>query len=527
MLLKLFLVLTLLLVTWISPPIPASASQRLEEKFQIGRPQSHYIVLLDTSGSMRPFFNQVLEAVRVLLQALPSDDILTIYRFDDFPIRLCNDVIKKLGDPSNYLPKDVNRDPKSRTEIGETFEKALNDIEASQASIFFVFFLTDGKEEPRVGSKFYTHHEESWAALARRGQKLAQQKEIWGYGLGLRRYTDVALLAKIISPERVEVITMRSPSELRGLIESLREKTRRRWLRSAVEKELESGFLELVQVKAPSAKRGKVQVAYAIRSTYPHLDVRPFNLGLNIPDAKASLENPVSVPTMGRSRSFTVSFGLPPYPRWRLGKKRIVGEKRLIFQATPAFVDAEEIKGLGLEPRVMLKGFETDASYSFSVGIPISFPVILIISIILGYLLIPRWTKLPPPEVFGTVSACGNPPEDLGLKHRGRVTIGGADQDICFPCLTGAFEIEVRREGSYDTLFLRPIQGQIQLGGRTLSPYAREKIQDNTVIVSVNGIDVTLTWVSPRRAPRRAYGKALGLGILLVVLNLIIWKVGP
>jgi hypothetical protein len=520
--------LILLLIICMPSLIFASISQRLEEKFQIGRPQAHYIILLDTSGSMKLFFNQVLEAVQVLLKVLPPDDILTIYRFDDFPIRLCNDVVKKLGDPSNYLPKDVNRDPKSRTEIGETLEKALDDIETSKASIFFLFFLTDGKEEPRVGSKFYTHHEESWAALAMHGQKLAQQKEIWGYGLGLRRYTDVTLLAKVIPSERVEIITMRNPSELQGLIESLREKVRRRWIQSAVARELESGFLELVQVETPKVRHGRVKVSYVIRSTYTHLDIRPFSLSVNIlPDMKVSFKTPISVPTRGKSQSFTVSFKLPHYSRWRFGKKRIVEKRKLIFQATPSFMDAEEIRNLGLEPNVKLKGFQTDISYSFLVGIPISFLIVLVLSVLLGSYQILKWMRLPPPEVFGIVSACGSPPVDLGREHRKVITIGGTGQDIFFPCLTGAFKIEVQREGSFDILLLQPIQGNIQLRGRTLSPYAREEIQGDRIVVNVNGVDVTLTFVSPRRVPQRSYVKMLVFVIFLIALNFIIWKVGP
>lgn len=521
--------ISLLLATWILSPIPAFPTQGLEEKFQIRRPQSHYLVLLDTSGSMRDFFSQVLLAVRTLLQALPPDDILTVYRFDDYPVRLCHNVIRNLQLPDECLPPGVNPDPRSRTEIGETLEKALDDIEASQASVFIVFFLTDGREEPRRGSRFDRNHDESWATLAERGQRLGQRREIWGYGLGLRQYTDVNLLARIIPQGRVEVITMGSPSELQGRIEGLRDRVRRNWLRSAVRKELESGFLELVQVKTPSVKQGKVHVAYAIRSTYSHLDIQPVPLAVSSsrPDLKLALESPVSVPTMGQSRPFTISFGLPPHSPWRLGKKTIAHEEKLIVNATPAFVDAEEIRSLGVEPRVNLKGFETVVPYSYTVGIPFSFLALLPLSLLAFIFLTVRWTKVPSPEVFGTLSAQGISPRDLGHEHRERITVGGSGQDIVLPGAAGAFELEVRRRGSWDILFLRPLAGQIQLEGRTLSSFAEEELQQDMVRVTVGGRDLMLTGVAPRRARQRAWGKILLLLVSLVVLNVLTWSIGP
>jgi len=511
--------------------VPAFAAPGLEEKFRIGRPQFHYLVLLDTSGSMAPFFDQVLQGVRALLQVLPPDDFLTVYRFDDYPVRLCHNHVKDLVLPEGCLPRGVNRDPRSRTEMGETLEKALDDIEASRASVFIVFFLTDGKEEPRRGSKFDRSHEESWAALAERGRRLSRQKEMWGYGLGLRRYTDVHLLARVIPPERVEVITMDNPSELRGRVEDLRERVRRNWLRSAVRKELEGGFLELVQVQAPTVRQGRVYATYAIRSAYPHLAVRPVSLavGPSMPDLKLALEAPVSVPTGGRSQPFTVSFRLPSHSPWRLGRKTITREDRLIFQATPVLADEEEIRGLGLEPRVRLRGFETVVSYSYPAGIPFSFLALLPFSLLTFVLLAARWGRVPPPEVFGTLSDGGIPPVDLGRGHKRRVRIGGAGQDVDIelPGVVGAFEIEVRRRGSYDILFLRPLAGQIRLEGRTLSSFAEEELQRDGVRVAIDGREVILTGVSPRRVRRRAWGKILLLLAFLVVLNVLAWKAGP
>jgi len=149
--------------------------------------------------------------------------------------------------------------------------------------------------------------------------------------------------------------------------------------------------------------------------------------------------------------------------------------------------DEEEIRGLGLEPRVRLRGFETVVAYSYPAGIPFSFLALLPLSLLTFVLLAARWARVPPPEVFGTLSGGGIPPMDLGREHKRRVRIGGAGQDVDIelPGVVGAFEIEVRRRGSYDILFLRPLAGQIRLEGRTLSSFAEEELQRDGVRVAI------------------------------------------
>jgi len=98
------------------------AARTLEEKFQIARPQTHHIVLLDTSGSIKLYSPQLAEAVQIVLKGLLNDYVITVYCFDDSPVRLDSGVIKNWN-LSEYFYPGINHNPKSKAEPSENFEK--------------------------------------------------------------------------------------------------------------------------------------------------------------------------------------------------------------------------------------------------------------------------------------------------------------------------------------------------------------------------------------------------------------------
>lgn len=517
-----------ILSIWICLVTSSISASSLEEKFQIARPQTHHIVLLDTSGSMKPYFSQVMEAVQTLLQSLPAEDLLTAYRFDDYPVKLCGGVIKNLS-PHEYLPTSVNTHPKSKTEIGETFEKVLQEIEASSAPIFTVFFLTDGKEEPRDGSKFDKTHKEAWNILSEKAKKINSQRDIWGYSLGLKQYTDVQLLSKIIPQDKIEVVTMKHPSELKGRIESLREKMRKNWLRSAVQKELREGYLEIVPVEAPKVDDRKVHLSYAIRSHYPHLDIAliSFSVENSTRGKKILINDPIPVSKMAFSKPIKVSFELPVHSKMQFGRKTIFHNENLNLKGSPVFVDEKDIISLDLHPVVKVKGTEATLTYSYKTGIPFSFLIFLPLSLLGIGLFSLRWIRVPAPEVFGNLNAKDIESKHLEDYHQTVVQIGGGGQDISIPDAQGTIALEVRREGSFDTLLLRPLEGQIKLDGELLSNYGERKLQQEVAKVSLGGRELILSEINTRRIRPRAWGKLIVFAATAVAINFILWKIGP
>ncbi|MDI6754190.1 MAG: hypothetical protein QME78_07325 [Thermodesulfobacteriota bacterium] len=79
---KIAIVLALPLIFF--PILPSSSAKTSEEKFQIERQQPHYFVLSKTSGSMKPYSQDVLQAAQILLKSVPPEDILSAYLFEDF-----------------------------------------------------------------------------------------------------------------------------------------------------------------------------------------------------------------------------------------------------------------------------------------------------------------------------------------------------------------------------------------------------------------------------------------------------------
>jgi hypothetical protein len=487
----------------------SSCAQSLVEKFQIAKPLSHHIILLDTSGSMKPFYAEVLAAVQVLLNTLPKDDTLTVYRFDTYATLQCEGTISTL-DVNQCLPASVNTTRGSKTEIGEAFHKVIDSIESSKAQIITIFFLTDGKEEPRADSDFARNHNAAWTQLGLRAKDVVKGMEIWGYGLGLKEYTDVGLLNRILPQDRVDVVSMRNTSELRSRLEGLVERVQRNWLKAAVQEELTKYHVELQSISEAKMSGLQVSQKFSIQSRYPHLDLGPVLINASSIGPAVSLtpSNSVAVPKKGASEPIVLSFHvLEPPASSKFGRSLIKGEVPVSWIVKATFEDADEIQRLGLDALPRIQADELTIQYAYEIGYPASFFISLGCLPLIAIMCAIWWLRLPRPRVYGKLKIGDANAQDLELFRKQEIRIGCAGSDITVPDVGGFFTLRVKRSGSWDTLYFRPGADKIYFEGRLESSHTELELKQKLVELRIDSVELLLTNVHQRPTPRRAWGK--------------------
>lgn len=133
-----------------------------------------YVIVIDRSGSMRPFWHLVRQAVASFLEAVPDGDYVSIVEFgtearNSLTPRPINaqtraDLISEIGN----LPEPTDQ----ATDIGRGIEKTLDELNRPNGNrLKFVFFLTDFAHDPPAQSPYYRQRspqDEAWRRLAER-----------------------------------------------------------------------------------------------------------------------------------------------------------------------------------------------------------------------------------------------------------------------------------------------------------------------------------------------------------------------
>lgn len=503
---------------------PSVSAQTLEDLFRPQLPVTHYVVLLDTSGSMRPYFAGVAGSLRQFLSSLKSPDTVTVIRFDTTWVRLCTGTAGEIVVDA-CAPDRVEFG--RHTDIGAALRQGLAEAERSTADILILLFLTDGKHEPPPFSQYPGLAGQAWTELERKGYRLAQQREIFGFAVGLRQYADVALLRRVLPPDRTQVINLSAPGLLQGQLDAIRAKIRQRRLASAVREELRKGRVAINPAGPPRIVGERLIAPYGVRSEYSRLPVR-FRLRTieGRPDARVSLPSGAATTLEpGKAVPLEVFLPVPTSAKWRVGKTVERWEEALTLVPEAAFVHEREIQALGITPAVRVAGTSQTLNVSRQAGIAVTFLGGLLAGVIMVAWGRRRWLSIPPPSAYGVLQLpASNQSYAIEVFRKPVVTLGGPEGDVALP---GASEpratIQARRQQGWDSLVVIPASIGAQVGDRWVVPGQEEALEQEVVHVQTGGVEVVLSEVGPRRAPSAQWGPMAvllaGLAVGLVVLH--------
>jgi len=204
---------------------PAASAQTLQDRFRLKPSVAHYVVLLDTSGSMKPYFTTVTGALRQFLASVRAPDTIAVLRFDTTWIRLCAGPAGQV-DLSTCVPDRVEFG--KYTDIGAALQQGIAELQRSAAEILVLLFLADGRHDPPPFSRYPGLVGPAWTDLERQGNELARRREVRGFAIGLQRYADVALLRRALPPDRTEVVSLAGPGLLQSRLDEIRMRIQRR-----------------------------------------------------------------------------------------------------------------------------------------------------------------------------------------------------------------------------------------------------------------------------------------------------------
>ncbi len=170
------------------------------ERAQLDSVRTSFTLVLDESGSMRPIWKEVGEALAGFVAVIPSGDDLHLIRFSGAH---SDATIPWAGDPASRenwmrLLKNLDSPRGQKTDLGEAAEGVLELIERKPiGELQFVFLLTDGVHDPQAGSAYADLETEAWRELAVSYKSVKRQKPARVVFVRLDPSADVSVLRRV------------------------------------------------------------------------------------------------------------------------------------------------------------------------------------------------------------------------------------------------------------------------------------------------------------------------------------------
>lgn len=278
---------------------PAADAQQSEpqtlddlfELFEVGTVPADFVIVVDTSGSMsqgeNPPYPGVLEAYRVLIDAIPDGDVVSVLTFDTDP----NLVFQgSLSDASRRvaraaLPEEADG---THTDIGAAIDATLRRLERADSSeVQTVIFLTDGVHEPARGSEYPERSGPAWDSLRQRASEVTRVHDLLVLGIGVVEGTDVGLLRTVFGNPEINSLP---PDQLGPFFTEAVRRSQLTRLRKLVDAELNNGVR--VVSAGSSELTGRIQTSVSLESRFSKLAVEVVISELDAVDQDG---NPVDV----------------------------------------------------------------------------------------------------------------------------------------------------------------------------------------------------------------------------------------
>lgn len=473
-----------------------SEISKLYRIFKIKNVSANYIIVIDTSLSMAPVFDEVKDALGGLTQSLKAGDTISIISFDNRPKLIYQGRIgRSKWAVFSKLPDSPNPDGQ-RTDIGAAIEAVLRQTERSKSDLQFVFFLTDGRDEPPDASKFEREAEASWVKL--KEQAAASKKKVLRvHGIGLNANTDINLLRQVFPDS--DQITI-SPPELKSYFIELKDRIREERLKVQLNRELRSGRVTIEPVGGEEwgeiRSKGEIIRRYRVTSTYRHLpvivDLKPPRLksvidketgGSRRDDFKVELVGPSRFELKPRtSRLMKVRLKAPELPRvLKIGRSPIYYDGEIQLNLSANLRPSAGLTALGFNSEASLANGRQRFTFYHLVGQAFSTIAVLGLAALLIAAVLTRIVFMPagrlisrlisPPPLTGRLAFSQAPmghnlPPPVSLSQYGKRAVIGSSGNIG---LSGGSvvdrhaEIFTRWEKSKPAVFIRKLDGEVRI----------------------------------------------------------------
>ena len=199
-----------------------------------------YLFVVDESGSMRPLWGGVRSALANFAEAIPDRSELDVRLFagaprERIPATAASPATRRAW--SQQL-STLQSPAGGNTDLGRAAENAVAKLSSAPADrLQFVFFLTDGRQEPAPGSPYAPTWNAAWESLRQKAQQVVGSRPVKVSIIRLTPEADVSLLQRVF-PDAI-VTDALSAAALRQWFNNQVGETAVNKLRLAVAEDLE------------------------------------------------------------------------------------------------------------------------------------------------------------------------------------------------------------------------------------------------------------------------------------------------
>lgn len=336
-----------------------------------------FIIAVDKSGSMKPYWPTVKKALAAFIRAIPDNDYVSLIIF---------------GTESGYLatPTPINESTRNHliseiesisapidqnTDLGKAFEKVLHEANRPTGNkLKFVFFLTDFNHDAARTSPYFQKRnpgDEVWKKLADRRASEQKNNIVQAYALLLPLEKNVGkdiALGKSIFPE-LESVSV-NQSTLLAWFERRKAEIARDKLRALVKNDYDNiGFTltGLEYEKSSFDKTGKVlaRLSQAKTQIVEVAGIRDVKFGITLdntllPAGTTMKETPHAKEIqLGKKGDIIIDAGVFSYDTKPLLKRTVTTNAMVSFTGSVTLAPADELAKLGLPQSLPAKATAT------------------------------------------------------------------------------------------------------------------------------------------------------------------------
>ena len=401
-----------------------SSTQEVYAALQVARQPSDYVVIVDTSGSMKidNRYARVKSAVHRLLNALRPDDHVSLVTFDNRAAVRFRGAIGK--DPLAALRSLPNSPRGKLTDIGAGISAGIAELEAPAAKpVGAIVLITDGKLDTDPKSPYRKTGSAAWAALRDRAATVAAGHQVASYALALGKGADAGLLRQVF-PQAEDIPAAKIDDRFAELDAAVLRFQATEVLRSDLAHGVTATFADELKTLPTS---GHATTAVTLTSSYEHVPVVVSGLGVSasgLPQLQATTAATEIVLDPGKSVQVPITLD---YTGTGTGMIRVTGTV-----SSPWSDVITKDLGLAFAPRLVAERPVEISPVSGATSPGAPFPMILLVAaglaalamvLLLGWLV----AMMVRPAMVGslTISRPDGSQDEVLLKgRRATVTLG-------------------------------------------------------------------------------------------------------
>lgn len=367
----------------------------LDRLFPIAEQRADFIVVIDRSLSMRPFWPATAEALSAFADAIPDGDHVAFVNFDKqasnsyiLPRVLSTTTRSTLQSEIERVPAPAHSsvdDSWSFTDLGEALAKTLDEINRPQANrLVFVFLLTDFIHEPHPSSRFRgaSLDANTWKEVVERGRLLREIRALRSFALILpvneQAGRDISLVRAVLGemPEvRVDLAT------LGPWFDRMAQEIRREKLATLVRADMSRDWQASLEV---NGRQTTLQIRSSLERLPIHVTIESVTLNgdtVSIGQGQDRLLNP------GQVLEFPLEVSLQvvgePWWRWLVTTGTVNKiEASITVQGRVELAPSEELTRVGVQPAQPFTRLVSGTLTQITFGAPLWLQLLIALGIV-------------------------------------------------------------------------------------------------------------------------------------------------